>query len=144
MPDQEPIPPQSAPSPGPELGPKSTSTDLPSNVAAALACIPLIGGIIFYIIEKQDSFVRFYAMQSIILGAAWLVFYIAALNHLHGVFDAIPAYRWRPGIFLGHNLVALDLHCLPRSLDCRDGESIHKRALGHPLHRPDCAPTRTR
>jgi uncharacterized membrane protein len=89
MPDQEPIPPPPSPSPGPELGRKSTSTDLPSNVAAALACIPLIGGIIFYIIEKQDSFVRFYAMQSIILGAAWLVFYIAALI-LHGVFDAIP------------------------------------------------------
>jgi len=89
MPDQEPIPPPPSPSPGPELGRKSTSTDLPSNVAAALACIPLMGGIIFYIIEKQDSFVRFYAMQSIILGAAWLVFYIAALI-LHGVFDAIP------------------------------------------------------
>jgi uncharacterized membrane protein len=89
MPDQEPIPPPPSPSPGPELGRKSTSTDLPSNVAAALACIPLIGGIIFYILEKHDSFVRFYAMQSIILGAAWLVFYIAALI-VHGVFDAIP------------------------------------------------------
>src|SRR5262249_45347162 len=59
------------------------------NVAAALACIPLIGGIIFYIVEKHDSFVRFYAMQSIILGAAWLVFYIAALI-VHNVFNAIP------------------------------------------------------
>src|SRR5215468_6900206 len=89
MPDQEPTsaPPPSGP--GPELGPKSTSTGLPSNVAAALACIPLIGGIIFYIVEKHDSFVRFYAMQSIILGAAWLVFYIAALI-VHGVFSAIP------------------------------------------------------
>jgi len=38
-------------------------------VAAAIACIPLIGGIIFYILEKHDSFVRFYAMQSIILVA---------------------------------------------------------------------------
>src|SRR6266550_4093271 len=89
MPDQEPIPPPPSPSPGPELGRKSTSTDLPSNVAAALACIPLIGGIIFYIIEKQDSFVRFYAMQSIILGAAWLVFYIASAI-VHFVFSAIP------------------------------------------------------
>ena len=86
MPDQEPPPP---PSPGPEPGPKSTSTGLPSNVAAAIACIPLVGGIIFYILEKHDSFVRFYAMQSIILGAAWLVFYIAALI-VHGVFSVIP------------------------------------------------------
>jgi uncharacterized membrane protein len=88
MPDPEPTaPPPSGP--GPEPGPKSTSTGLPSNVAAALACIPLIGGIIFYILEKHDGFVRFYAMQSIILGAAWLVFYIAAMI-VHGVFSAIP------------------------------------------------------
>ena len=42
-------------------------------MAAALACIPLIGGIIFYIVEKHDAFVRFYAMQSIIFGGAWLL-----------------------------------------------------------------------
>jgi uncharacterized membrane protein len=89
MPDQEPTPPPPPSGPGPELGPKSTSTGLPSNVAAALACIPLIGGIIFYIVEKHDTFVRFYAMQSIILGAAWLVFYVAALI-VHGVFNTIP------------------------------------------------------
>jgi len=62
---------------------------LPSNVAAAIACIPLIGGIIFYILEKKDSFVRFYAMQSIIFGAAWLVFYIASAI-VHGIFNTIP------------------------------------------------------
>ena len=93
MPDQEPIPPPPPPppppSPGPELGPKSTSTGLPSNMAAAIACIPLVGGIVFYILEKHDTFVRFYAMQSIILGAAWLVFCIAAMI-VHGVFSAIP------------------------------------------------------
>ncbi|MBA3962942.1 MAG: hypothetical protein H0X40_13740 [Chthoniobacterales bacterium] len=51
-----------------------TTTGLPSNVAAALACFPLVGGIIFYVLEKRDSFVRFYAMQSIIFGAAWFLF----------------------------------------------------------------------
>ncbi len=45
-------------------------------MAAALACFPLIGGIIFYILEKRDGFVRFYAMQSIIFGAAWIIFSI--------------------------------------------------------------------
>jgi len=58
-------------------------------VAAAIACIPLIGGIIFYIIEKQDNFVRFYAMQSIIFGAAWFLFNIVSAI-VHGVFGAIP------------------------------------------------------
>jgi uncharacterized membrane protein len=51
---------------------------LPSNVAAALACIPLIGGLVFYILEKEDRFVRFYAMQSIIFGG--LCFLILALG----------------------------------------------------------------
>ena len=89
MPDQEPIPPSPPPAPGPELGPKSSATGLPSNVAAALACIPLIGGIIFYIVEKHDGFVRFYAMQSIIFGGAWLLFNIAS-SVVHAVFGAIP------------------------------------------------------
>src|ERR671925_1333321 len=88
MPDEEPSP-AAPPPPHPEPATGATSTGLPSNVAAAIACIPLIGGIVFYILEKHDSFVRFYAMQSIILGAAWLVFYIAALI-VHGVFSAIP------------------------------------------------------
>ena len=76
MPDEEPVAPPPPPSPGPEPGPQSGTTGLPSNVAAAIACIPLIGGIIFYILEKHDSFVRFYAMQSIIFGGAWVLFTI--------------------------------------------------------------------
>ena len=89
MPDQEPTPAPPPSGPAPELGPKSTSSGLPSNVAAALACIPLIGGIIFYIVEKHDGFVRFYAMQSIIFGGAWLLFNIAS-SVVHAVFGAIP------------------------------------------------------
>ena len=89
MPDE--VPTQSPPPPGPEPGmtPKSTSTGLPSNVAAAIACIPLIGGIIFYILEKHDPFVRFYAMQSIIFGGAWFLFNIASWV-VYSVFGAIP------------------------------------------------------
>ncbi len=87
MPDEEPIPTPPPPSPGPEASP--TSTGLPSNVAAAIACIPLIGGIIFYILEKRDSFVRFYAMQSIIFGCAWFLFNIVSAV-VRAVFWAIP------------------------------------------------------
>ena len=90
MPDQEPTSPPPPSGPGPELGPKSTSTGLPSNVAAALACIPLIGGIIFYIVEKHDGFVRFYAMQSIIFGGAWLLFNIIS-RVVFDIFGSIPA-----------------------------------------------------
>jgi uncharacterized membrane protein len=89
MPDE--VPTQPPPPPGPEPGTttKSTSTGLPSNVAAAIACIPLIGGIIFYILEKHDGFVRFYAMQSIIFGIGCFLIWIASWI-LFGVFGSIP------------------------------------------------------
>src|SRR6266478_7903695 len=80
-------PPVSDPNPTPTG--RSTSTGLPSNVAAAIACIPLIGGIIFYILEKHDSFVHFYAMQLIIFGCAWFLFNIVSAV-VHVVFAAIP------------------------------------------------------
>ena len=90
MPDPaDPSQPPPPSSPEPELRTTSTSTGLPSNVAAAIACIPLIGGIIFYILEKKDSFVRFYAMQSIIFGCAWFLFNIVSAV-VHAVFGAIP------------------------------------------------------
>lgn len=78
-------PPSSAPTPSGN----SASTGLPSNVAAALACIPLLGGLIFYILEKHDQFVRFYAMQSIIFGGAWFLFGIVS-SILHLIFGSIP------------------------------------------------------
>ena len=78
MPEPEPTQPPPPPPPfsEPVAGPASGSTGLPSNIAATLACIPLVGGIIFYVLEKHDSFVRFYAMQSIIFGGAWVLFWI--------------------------------------------------------------------
>src|SRR6266481_9905822 len=84
----QPTSPPRPPSPEPETA-KSASTGLPSNVAAAIACIPLVGGIIFYILEKRDNFVRFYAMQSIIFGCAWFLFNIVSAV-VHAVFGAIP------------------------------------------------------
>jgi uncharacterized membrane protein len=91
MPDDQPPPPPVSDSP--------KSSGLPSNIAAALACIPLIGGIVFYILEKRDSFVRFYAIQSIILGGAlficWIVYSIAI-----GIFSQIPAIGFFFGIIL--------------------------------------------
>src|SRR6266702_398525 len=90
MPDPvDPTQPPPPSSPEPEMKTASTSTGLPSNVAAAIACIPLVGGIIFYLLEKRNSFVRFYAMQSIIFGGAWFLFNIASAV-VHAVVGAIP------------------------------------------------------
>ena len=82
-PSQPPPPPEAPP------GADPSSLDLPPNIAAAIACIPLVGGIIFYLLEKRNSFVRFYAMQSIIFGGAWLLFNIASVV-VHAVVGAIP------------------------------------------------------
>lgn len=90
MPD--PVDPIPSPTPASVVtdGATSSSTGLPSNVAAALACIPLIGGVIFYVLEKRDQFVRFYAMQSIIFGGAWIMFSIV-YQIVHAIFASIPA-----------------------------------------------------
>jgi uncharacterized membrane protein len=90
----DPIPPLTT------TGPGTGSTGLPSNVAAALACIPLIGGIIFYILEKRDSFVRFYAMQSIIFGGAWILCSIVYQIIFH-IFASIPGIGGFFAVMLG-------------------------------------------
>ncbi len=57
------------------LGP--TSMGMQANVAAGLSYIfGWITGLIFFLSEKQNQFVRFNAMQSIILSVALTVFYI--------------------------------------------------------------------
>src|SRR5205085_11712418 len=78
------------PPPAPASEVNASTLDLPSNIAAALACIPLIGGIIFYILEKRDPFVRFYAMQSIIFGGAWFLFSLV-YTVIHAIFASVPA-----------------------------------------------------
>ena len=98
MPDPLNPTPVPAPNPAPGPGPNSTPTSsgLPSNVAAALACIPLFGGVVFYILEKHDRFVRFYAMQSIIFGGVWFLFWVIA--HILGlILWSIPV----AGVFFG-------------------------------------------
>jgi uncharacterized membrane protein len=91
MPDDAPPPPPA------DSGPKSTG--LPSNIAAALACIPLIGGLVFYVLEKHDQFVRFYAMQSIILGGVFVLCWIV-YSILFGILSSIPAIGFVFGIIL--------------------------------------------
>ena len=64
-------PPGPAPVPDPHnLGP--TSLGMAAHVAAALSYIWIVG-LIFYFVEKTNKFVRFHAMQSILLGVAWII-----------------------------------------------------------------------
>jgi len=92
MPDEPPPPPL-------PVSDSPQSTGLPSNIAAALACIPLVGGLVFYFLEKRDQFVRFYAMQSIILGGVYLLAWIA-YSIAYGILSPIPAIGFFFGIIL--------------------------------------------
>jgi uncharacterized membrane protein len=70
-------PPYSMPSsaiPNPN-GPTSMGMD--ANVAAGLSYLfSIVGGLIFYFGEKQNRFVRFHAMQSILFNVFWIVLFV--------------------------------------------------------------------
>lgn len=64
-----------APTPAPSAPQPTGPGGLPPNVAAGLcALFPLIGGIVFLILEKQDRLIRFHALQSIYFGGALFVY----------------------------------------------------------------------
>jgi uncharacterized membrane protein len=64
-----------------------TSMGMQPNVAALLAyLIGFITGIIFYVAEKDNKFVRFHAMQSIVVFAFLFV--------LNGILAFVPIIGW--------------------------------------------------
>lgn len=64
-----------APITGTDVQSTSGTTGLTSNVAAGLAVVfSLLGGVIFLLIEKKDRFVRFWAMQSVVVGLIYFAF----------------------------------------------------------------------
>lgn len=64
-----------------------TSLGMTPNVEAGLSyLLGVITGIIFYVLEKENKFVRFHAMQSIIFCGAWIV--------LNVVLMIIPVLGW--------------------------------------------------
>ena len=65
---------------------EKTSTGLTENVAGLLSYVLWwVSGIVFLLIEKENKFVRFHAMQSIIVFAA-----ISILQIILGVLGSIP------------------------------------------------------
>lgn len=51
-----------------------TSVGMTANIEAALSYVlGIITGIIFYVIEKDNKFVRFHAMQSILFCGVWII-----------------------------------------------------------------------
>jgi uncharacterized membrane protein len=77
-----------------------TSTGLAPNVAGALSYLfAPITGIIFYVLEKENAFVRFHAAQSIVFGVAMIV--LSVINMVLGmVLGAVPVIGWLISILL--------------------------------------------
>src|SRR5215217_2299502 len=75
-------------SPASPVAATKSSTGLDDNVASLLAYLfQFLGGLIFFLIEKDSRFVRFHAMQSILLSGVfwvgmiglWILAFILAL-----------------------------------------------------------------
>jgi len=86
----------SSPVPSPSNTP-STSGGLTPNLAGALSyLLGPVTGIIFLVLERTNNFVRFHAMQSTVLGVAWIIFSIA-LSVLSGI---VPVIGWIFGLLI--------------------------------------------
>ncbi len=94
---------------GPDGGPVATGTDdgtgsatgLDSNLAGALSyLLGPVTGILFYVLEDEDEFVRFHAAQSTIVFGGLFVLTIA-LSVVLTLLAAIPVVGWIIGLVLG-------------------------------------------
>ena len=69
-------------------------TGLAPNVAGALSYfLGPVTGILFLVLEKQNAFVRFHAAQSIGVGIAWVVLWIA-FTILSTILSVVPIIGW--------------------------------------------------
>ncbi len=68
-------PPVQSQSAGAKWGPTSIGS-LEAHVAAGLSYLTPVAGLIFFLMEKTNRFVRFHAMQSIILGVGYIVWFV--------------------------------------------------------------------
>lgn len=86
--------------PGDGMASGPTSTGLPANVAGALAYVlGPITGILFFVLEKDNRFVRFHAAQSIVVWVAYIVIGFV-LGMLSAVLAFIPIIGWLIGMLV--------------------------------------------
>lgn len=67
------------------LTPDKSSTGMEPNVAAGIACLHWILGLVFFLIEKDSKFVRFYAFQAMILSFSMVLVAIPVIGWIYGV-----------------------------------------------------------
>jgi uncharacterized membrane protein len=78
----------------------ASSTGLTPNVAGALAyLLGPITGILFFLLEKENRFVRYHAAQSITLGLLWIAFSVL-FSVLSGMLVMVPVLGWLVALLL--------------------------------------------
>ena len=113
---------------------EKSSTGLDANIAAALSYVfGLVSGVIVFAIENQSRFVKYHAMQSMLVSVAVMVVYIA-YSVLWEIFIRIPVLGLVAGIvgFLGWAVLmlaflALWVYCLVKAFN---GERFKLPYLG--------------
>ena len=91
--------------------PNEPSTDLAPNIAATIcAALPLVGGIVFLVLEKKDAFVRFWAMQSVFFGGFFMGVSILIKIAIF-ILAFIPILGWLVGLLLLAALFAFLAGC---------------------------------
>ena len=95
MDETPPPPPVPSPEPKPaDVVPAADDTGVAPNIAAGIcAILPLVGGIVFLVLEKKNAFVRFWAMQSVFFGGAMAGLSIV-LSIASFIFAHIPILGW--------------------------------------------------
>ena len=96
------------------MGLKTTGTGLDQNLAALLSYVlGWITGIVFFIIEKDNNYVRFHAMQSIVVFGAFTVVQIVL-----GILSWIPFIGilfWICQIILGLIALVIWIVCMVKA-----------------------------
>jgi uncharacterized membrane protein len=86
-----------------------SSTGLEANVAGALCYfLGLLSGLIFWVVESQSRFVRFHAMQAMLVSVVWLAILIVYMA-LWNVLYALPVVGVIAGLFgtIGYFVIVL-------------------------------------
>lgn len=97
MEDPSERPARPAPEPG-EVVPAGSG--IAPNMAGALSYfLGALTGIVFLLVDKERPFVRFHAMQSIVLSVAWVGLWIV-MSILSMILSAVPVLGWLIGLLL--------------------------------------------
>ena len=97
-----------------------SSTGMEPNLAGLLAYVlGVVSGLVFFLIEKENTFVKFHAMQAILLSLTLFV--------LGFVLMFIPAFGWILGVLINLGGLALWIVCMIKAYQ---GEWFKRPVIG--------------